>query len=254
MWIAIAIIAFTFGLVSTINAWELLVRLLPTSYLTSAQPVTNESIVMAHETVLTEIYEKSVRSVVKLNMPNVELGEERRHHFGSGIIWDANGNIVTNAHLVRHVDEVEVTFINGEKTKATVIDRHPLADLAILRPRKPLEDAQPLPLAPSNQIKVGQLTLAIGSPYEQGFTMTRGIISARSRTVKPCKGCYPIPDMLQTDTALNPGNSGGPLLNSSGELIGINTVILGSRNLGIGFAIKAEMVKEIVDGLFEDME
>lgn len=202
---------------------------------------------------LAQIYAETIPSVVKLNIPYVQSEGKMHHHYGSGLVWDTDGHIITNAHLVRNLDRLNVIFANAESRQAEVIARHPLADLAVLKIDQIPMGARPAKLAQISNLQVGQLTVAIGAPFEQAFTMTRGIVSALNRTMRPCKECYPIPDMIQTDASLNPGNSGGPLLNHEGEVIGINTIIISEdgSNIGLGFAIEIGMVQEVVAGLIE---
>lgn len=203
---------------------------------------------------LTQIYNNTIPSVVKLDIPYVESEGKMHHHYGSGIVWNLNGHIITNAHLVRNLEQLNVIFANAESHRAEVIARHPLADLAVLKIEQLPAGARPAKLAQSSDLQVGQLTVAIGAPFEQAFTMTRGIVSALDRTIRPCQECYPIPNMIQTDASLNPGNSGGPLLNHEGEVIGINSIIISEdgSNIGLGFAIEIGMAQDIVAGLLQE--
>lgn len=210
----------------------------------SSEAFIEDEILAAYDDALVKIYEETVPSVVKLDItrPGSDTG------LGSGFVWDKAGHIVTNFHVVSGAERIAVTFVDGTSVEAEVLDTHPLADLAVLKVDLPPAELQPVTLGDSTNLKVGQLTLAIGTPFGHDFTMTRGIISAVGRTIRTCESCYPIPDTIQTDTPINPGNSGGPLFNQRGELIGINTMVvsLSDSNTGISFAISSDVAKQIV--------
>ena len=197
---------------------------------------------------LTKIFDQVVPSVVKLNLIRSDPKADLATRVGSGFVWDNEGHIVTNFHLVHGVEQITVTFFDGTSVAAEVVDTHSLADLAVLKIDPAAIDLQPVTLGDGTDLQVGQLTLAIGTPFGQDFTMTQGIISAVNRTGRICESCYPIPNMIQTDTPINPGNSGGPLLNQRGEVIGINTMAITKTdsNSGVNFAISVEVAKQIV--------
>jgi serine protease Do len=162
-----------------------------------------------------------------------------RRGIGSGVIIDPSGTALTNAHVVDGASDVEVVTLDGAKHKAKVLGIDKKTDLAVLR----LEGSKPFPylkLADSDEVRVGDWVLAIGSPFGLQATVTSGIVSAKARQI----GAGPYDDFLQTDAAINPGNSGGPLVNMRGEVIGINTAIVRGGN-GIGFAIPANLVKRV---------
>jgi len=168
--------------------------------------------------------------------------QEPARSLGSGVIVDASGIVLTNAHVVERATEIEVVTGDGKKYKAKLIGVDRRTDLAVLR----LQGTGPFAaanLGDSDKIKVGDWVLAIGSPFGLQQTVTAGIISAKGRSI----GQGPFDDFLQTDAAINPGNSGGPLVNMSGEVIGINSAILSRSggNVGIGFAIPVNMAKRI---------
>lgn len=169
---------------------------------------------------------------------------------GSGFVWDRNGHIVTNYHVVEGADRVAVVLDVGDPIAAKVIGTAPTYDIAVLELQERKSDLVPIPLGSSADLKVGQFAFAIGNPYALSRTMTTGIISAIGRHL-PTDSGREIADVIQTDAAVNPGNSGGPLLDSAGRLIGINTAIISGSgaSAGIGFAIPADTVNRVVPQL-----
>jgi serine protease Do len=168
--------------------------------------------------------------------------EYRQRSLGSGVIVDASGIALTNAHVVERATDIEAVTADGKKFKAKVVGVDRRTDLAVLR----LQGSGAFPtatLGDSDKVKVGDWVMAIGSPFGLQQTVTAGIISAKGRTINH----GPFDDFLQTDAAINPGNSGGPLVNMSGEVIGINSAILSRTggNVGIGFSIPSNMAKRI---------
>jgi serine protease Do len=172
-----------------------------------------------------------------------------RYAQASGFVYDDKGHIVTNAHVVDQADRISITFSDGLTFPATVVGIAPDADLAVVKVSDSRATMIPLPLADSDQVKVGSRAIAIGNPFGLNGSMTQGIISAIKRTLPQSQ--FRIPDILQTDAAINPGNSGGPLLNSDGALIGINTAIRSRvmQSAGVGFAIPSNIVKLMADQL-----
>jgi S1-C subfamily serine protease len=171
---------------------------------------------------------------------------------GSGIVWDLDGHIVTNFHVVQEGDAASVTLNDGSTYPATIVGTAPDKDLAILHIDAPPSKLLPLPVGQSANLKVGQKVLAIGNPFGLDQTLTTGVISGLGREIKSVSG-RPISDVIQTDASINPGNSGGPLLDSSGRLIGINTAIYSpsGANAGIGFAVPVDTVNTIVPQLMK---
>jgi 2-alkenal reductase len=172
-----------------------------------------------------------------------------RYAQASGFVYDDKGDIVTNAHVVDQADRISITFSDGLTFPATVVGIAPDADLAVVKVSDSRATMIPLPLADSDQVKVGSRAIAIGNPFGLNGSMTQGIISAIKRTLPQSQ--FRIPDILQTDAAINPGNSGGPLLNGDGALIGINTAIRSRvmQSAGVGFAIPSNIVKLMADQL-----
>ncbi len=172
---------------------------------------------------------------------------------GSGFVWDKEGHIITNHHVVASASEVEVIFSDGRRASAEILGTDPNADLAVVKVNLPAAELQPLPLGETSSLKPGQVAIAIGNPFGQDFTMTTGIISAVDRTIRSGNGPFSIPEVIQTDAAINPGNSGGPLLNRQGEVIGINTQIISRSggSSGVGFAVPINIAKRVVPTLIE---
>lgn len=170
---------------------------------------------------------------------------------GTGFVWDERGFIVTNYHVIKGAQNVEVTMA-GEKNPYTarVVGIFPDSDLAVLQIASPGRKFTPLPIGASNDLKVGQKVFAIGNPFGLDQTLTTGIISALDRSLQGEDGTI-LSNLIQTDAAINPGNSGGPLLDSAGRLIGVNTAIIspGGGSAGVGFAIPVDQVNKIVPEL-----
>jgi len=162
---------------------------------------------------------------------------------GTGFVVSADGNIVTNYHVVKDVDEIQIVFLDGSVARAEIVGQDPKTELALLR-TPDRADLTPLPLGDSDAILPGDWVIAIGNPFGLEHTVTVGIVSAKGRDI----GVSPYDDFIQTDAAINPGNSGGPLLDLRGEVIGVNTAINPQANT-IGFAIPINVVKRILPQL-----
>lgn len=167
---------------------------------------------------------------------------------GSGLIYDRDGHIVTSAHVVENMDEVTVTMNDGSVLTGKVVGRDPKTDLAVVRVEG--KNLSPVVLGDSDAARIGDPVLAVGNPFGLGNTVTAGIISARSRDIQ----VGPYDDFIQTDAAINRGNSGGPLFNAAGQMIGVNTAIFSPSggSVGIAFAVPSKMVKTIADALIKD--
>jgi S1-C subfamily serine protease len=203
------------------------------------------------------VYQKYSRGVV--NITTTALGYDfffrpvpMESGTGSGAIIDDKGHIVTNFHVVRDAQRLEVTLPDKTKHDADFVGADPNNDLAVIKIKIPPGQVTPIPLGTSKGLQVGQKVLAIGNPYGLERTLTTGIISSLGRSIQAENGRI-IEDIIQTDAAINPGNSGGPLLNSQGQIIGINTAILSpganAGSIGIGFAIPADTVRRITSEL-----
>jgi len=206
------------------------------------------------ELTLPDLFERTERSVVQVTASN-DLAEQGR--LGTGFVFDDNGHIVTNDHVVSGVNDLGVTFYDGTVYSATLLGSDPFTDLAVLYVKDvPKEKLAPLPLADSTTVRVGEQVAAIGNPFGLSSSMTSGIVSGVGRTI-PAQNSGPlqflIPDIIQTDAPINPGNSGGPLLNTRGQVVGINSAIRSSTGefAGIGFAVPSNTIAKIVPSLIE---
>ncbi|MGZ9163942.1 MAG: S1C family serine protease, partial [Anaerolineales bacterium] len=184
---------------------------------------------------------------------------------GSGFVFDNEGHVITNQHVVEGASEVEVDFASGFKAHGTVIGSDADADVAVIQVDAPAEEIHPLAIGDSSTLGVGEQVVAIGNPFGLNGTMTLGIVSGLGRTqvasVSPEGGHFSTADIIQTDAAINPGNSGGPLFNLNGEVVGINQSIRtetfndvtgNAVNSGVGFSISINLVKRIVPFLIRD--
>jgi 2-alkenal reductase len=173
---------------------------------------------------------------------------------GSGFVWDKDGYIVTNYHVVQDAEQVEVTFRDGTRLPAQIVGTDPDSDLALLKVDRPADLLRPAALGDSDTLFVGQRAIAIGNPFGQEWTLTTGVVSALGRTLPSGTSQFSIPEMIQTDAAINPGNSGGPLLDREGRVIGVNTLILSEDQVssGVGFAIPVNIVRRVVPVLIEE--
>ncbi len=211
------------------------------------------------------IYQDSVESVVNITIEKtVKVGgdwfygpsEERSLELGagSGFVWDDQGHIVTNSHVVHQGDTFWVSFFkNKKKYKAKVVGKYLQKDLAVLKLENAPKNLKPIKLGTSKHLLVGQKTIAIGNPLGLSHTMTVGVISALDRKI-PGFGDVEIHGVIQTDAAINQGNSGGPLLDSQGKLIGVNTMIFSTSgsSAGLGFAVPVDTVNRIVPDLIKN--
>ena len=212
----------------------------------------------ANEQSTIDVFSKFSRSVVHIT--SLETHRDRMtldvteipQGTGSGFVWDQDGHIVTNFHVVKDGDRASVTLNDNSTYPATIIGTAPDKDIAVLHIDAPPQKLLPLPIGQSATLKVGQTVLAIGNPFGLDQTLTTGVVSGLGREIKSVTQ-HPIFDVIQTDASINPGNSGGPLLDSSGRLIGINTAIYSpsGANAGIGFAVPVDTVNAIVPQLLK---
>ncbi len=210
--------------------------------------------------ILADLYDRVSPGVVSIRIITQEGSGQ-----GSGFVYDQEGHIVTNYHVVEGAQDLEVDFSSGEKVRGEVLATDLDSDLAILKVDVPAADLTPLTLGDSDQLHVGQTVVAIGNPFGLSGTMTIGIVSAKGRTLESLREAdnnayFTAGDIIQTDAAINPGNSGGPLLNLAGEVIGINRAIQTESstdtgepvNTGIGFAISSKILARVVPVLIQD--
>ena len=186
------------------------------------------------------------RGLFSLNAVEIPQGT------GSGFLWDSEGRIVTNYHVISDANRIQVTMSDQSVKKAVLIGADPDKDLAVLQINAPARLLTPIPIGESKNLLVGQKVFAIGNPFGLDHTITSGIISALGREIKAITG-RTIRGVIQTDAAINPGNSGGPLLDSAGRLIGVNTAIYSPSGAyaGIGFAVPVEEVNRVVPQLIK---
>jgi 2-alkenal reductase len=217
-----------------------------------------------NERILHDLYNRVAPSVVSINVVSRTNGQtpsaapegDRVEGTGTGFVIDTNGHIVTNNHVVDGATRIEVNFFDGRIVRAEIIGLDPDSDLAVLRVEDvPVEALLPVPLGDSESLYVGQEVVAIGSPFNQPWTMTTGIVSALDRSIRGLTQ-FSIGSVIQTDAAINPGNSGGPLLNLDGQVIGVNSQIMSESrsNSGIGFAIPSNLVVRVADQLINKGE
>jgi S1-C subfamily serine protease len=210
-----------------------------------------------------EIYERAASGVVRVNAmsnqasaaPTLGPGGSplpsypRVSALGSGFVIDKTGHIATNYHVVEGASEVTVSFSNRDTVKARIVGTDPSSDLAVLRVNTSASALTPLPLGNSDDVQVGDPVVAIGNPFGLDRTVTAGIVSALQRNIA-APNQFPIGHVIQTDAPINHGNSGGPLLNARGQVIGVNTQIetgdTSTGNVGIGFSIPSNTVKDVV--------
>jgi S1-C subfamily serine protease len=222
---------------------------------------------------LEQIYDRVSPSVVNIQVvqrvtaasavpeipgfPFVPSVPQEQGGLGSGFVWDKQGHIVTNNHVVAEADEITVVFADGTRVPGTVVGTDPDSDLAVVKVDLPADRLQPVEVADSKQVKVGQLAIAIGNPFGLQGTMTVGIVSALGRYLPVQSSSqgpsYTIPDIIQTDAPINPGNSGGVLVNDEGNVVGVTAAIESpvQANAGIGFAIPSVIVQKVVPVLIE---
>jgi len=239
---------------------EVVVTPTPPAQPAETPPLTTWSQLDVETQILTEVYRKVNPSVVNVaNLARVRTLTEEEvipRGEGSGFIWDEQGHIVTNAHVVEGADEVQITTYDGLAFQAQVVGVDLHSDLAVVKIDPEGLELRPVELGNIDEVQVGQRAIAIGNPFGKANTMTQGIVSALGRTI-PSLTRYSIPEAIQTDAAINPGNSGGPLLDSEGRVIGVNAQIetgstLVRANAGVGFAIPVNIVKRVVPALIAE--
>ena len=210
------------------------------------------------QTSLAELYKEVSPSVVEIETAGAELGPLGplpRGGTGTGWIFDAEGHVVTNHHVVDGAESVTVRFADGREVDADVVATDPSTDVAVLRLEDTDDLAEALELGSSEDLEIGDPVIAIGSPFGLDGSLTTGVVSGLGRTIR-APNEFAIDDVVQTDAALNPGNSGGPLLDSAGRVVGMNAQIASETggNAGVGYAIPIDTVESVVGQLLEDGE
>lgn len=224
------------------------------------------AILDAESAALNQVFKKAGGSVVQITssvktvIPNIIINgnplESQSTRLGSGFVYDTQGRIITNNHVVDGSKTVDVTFVDGNTYSAKVVATDAFSDIAVLQITDDFssEHLTPLPLGDSSRLQVGQQVIAIGNPFGLSDTMTTGIVSQVGRLLPNEEMGFSIPNVIQTDAAINPGNSGGPLLDLQGNVVGVNTAISSNTGefSGIGFAIPSNAVARIVPHLIQD--
>ncbi|MFO0744594.1 MAG: trypsin-like peptidase domain-containing protein [Myxococcota bacterium] len=225
---------------------------------TEPRAIATRGDLMADEQHVVNLFEKTSPSVVFITTMGAVRGRNgygvqmAPQGAGSGFMWDEDGHIVTNFHVIAEASEAVVTLADGTEVPAKLVGAAPDQDLAVLQIDAPKEKLRPLPVGSSKELKVGQFTMAIGNPFGLDQTLTTGVVSALDREMESMSGRM-IYGVIQTDAAINPGNSGGPLIDSSGRLIGVNSAIKSASgsSAGIGFAVPVDTVNRIVPQLIK---
>ncbi|MEA4909464.1 MAG: trypsin-like peptidase domain-containing protein [Anaerolineaceae bacterium] len=227
----------------------------------SGQAPANSSVpLLESEAILVNLYERISPGVVAIQTLG-DLGAG----LGSGVVYDQEGHIITNYHVVEGATDLEIDFTSGLKVHGQVVGTDTDSDLALIKVDVPADQLHPVPMGDSDQLKIGQTVVAIGNPFGLTGTMTVGIVSAKGRTLdsireSPSGRYFSAGDLIQTDASINPGNSGGPLLNLNGELVGLNRAIRTTGitstgdpiNSGIGFAVSVNIIKRVTPYLISD--
>ena len=242
--------------------------LIPSNAASQSQPTLPSQSASSTSSVssLPDVFQKVENSVVQITStksnPNQIIilngvpQSGRSTALGSGFVYDNQGHIVTNNHVVGGASRADVTFTDGNTYSANVVAKDPYSDLAVLQITSDYsqENITPLPLANSSAVRPGDQVIAIGNPFGLSGTITTGIVSAKGRLLPDPDTGFSIPNMIQTDAAINPGNSGGPLLNTQGQVIGMNTAIFSSTGVyaGVGFAIPSNTIAKEVPMIIKD--
>jgi S1-C subfamily serine protease len=207
---------------------------------------------------ISDIYDSAKHGVVQVTSTSVVsnglFGAQEQQAQGSGFVIDKDGHVVTNYHVVQGAKKVQVSFSDNEQMDATIVGTDPSTDIAVLKIQGvQARSLTPLTLGDSSAVKVGDAVVAIGNPFGLERTVTAGIVSALQRQIQAPNG-FQIDEAIQTDAAINHGNSGGPLLNANGAVIGVNAQIESESggNVGIGFAIPINTVKDVAGQLIKD--
>lgn len=235
----------------------------PVQGIVQANYTTTDTMMLRNPTNFTDAAEKTVNAVVHVKNTAIKTQTNRSYYFGrgngtrkyeqigtgSGVVISPDGYIITNNHVIDNATELEITLNNQKKYKAELIGTDPENDIALLKIDAD-EPLQYIPFANSDEVKIGEWVLAVGNPYNLTSTVTAGIVSAKGRDLQGNSG---IDSFIQTDAAVNPGNSGGALVNTRGELVGINTAISSKTGsfVGYSFAVPSNIAKKVIEDLME---
>jgi putative serine protease PepD len=260
------------GGVAAVGVWEAVDDDEPATRVVAADPASSRTTSATGGLSIGEIYDRSSPGVVEVRVraqspdPSPEVTPDpdpfdppavpRQSSTGSGFVIDDEGRIVTNQHVVGDAETVTVVFEDGEEAQADVVGTDPSTDIALLQLEDPGDhELEPLPLGSSAALEIGDTVVAIGSPFGLQGTLTAGIVSALDREIEAPNG-FTIDGAIQTDAALNSGNSGGPLLDSQGRVVGVNSQIQSENggNVGIGYAVPIDIVRGVVEELQADGE
>lgn len=225
---------------------------------TEPRAVTPRGPLTDEENATISIFEHAKKSVVFISTKHRVRDYWTRNIFsvpsgtGSGLIWDSQGHVITNFHVIKGSSEATIRLEDGRDYKASLVGVSPSHDLAVLKIIVTTQSPPPIPIGESENLKVGQKVYAIGNPFGLDWTLTTGIVSALDRSLSTESG-QNIEHLIQTDAAINPGNSGGPLLDSYGRLIGVNTAIYSpsGASAGIGFAVPVDTINRVVPQLIQ---
>ncbi|MHB1295111.1 MAG: S1C family serine protease [Anaerolineae bacterium] len=225
----------------------------------AAAPAIDASVLTTVQATFEQIYTNVNPSVVNIQVSGA-MDQTQVNGEGSGFVWDGEGHIVTNNHVVADAARIDVIFADGATAQAELVGADPESDLAVIKVDPSAVELQPVTLADPQAVQVGDLVIAIGNPYGLAGTMTQGIVSALARSLSVSgphdvsTGTYAIPDIIQTDAAINPGNSGGVLVDIAGHVVGVTSAIQSSTNAnsGIGFVIPSHIVKRVAPVLIAD--
>jgi S1-C subfamily serine protease len=252
--LALVVLAVGVALLQLTGSWP---RLFGGGPPAEPRPVTPRGDLAQDEKATIELFRTASPSVVFITT----LARQARGFFeiqevpqgaGSGFIWDREGHVVTNFHVIQGASAARVTLHDRSEWPASLVGVAPDQDLAVLQIRAPRAKLTPILIGTSRDLQVGQKVFAIGNPFGLDFTLTTGIVSALGRSISALTGRR-IDDVIQTDAAINPGNSGGPLLDSAGRLIGVNTQIASpsGASAGVGFAVPVDTVNRVVPQLLQ---
>ncbi|HVU13851.1 MAG TPA: trypsin-like peptidase domain-containing protein [Phototrophicaceae bacterium] len=238
---------------------------------TTPQPVDTSGAVLQSDQTYSQIYNQIGPSVVSINVvlntaDNSAFQQEQQQNpfgqnnqgglaeaTGTGFVIDTNGDIVTNNHVVQGATEIQVNFFDGSIYRGQLVGADPDADLAVIKVNRPASDLHPVTFGDSDKLFIGEGVAAMGSPFNQPWTLTTGIISALDRQIQSL-GQFNIGSVIQTDAAINPGNSGGPLIDLKGEVVGVNSQIStnSGSGSGVGYAIPSNLVKRVAQALIQN--